>query len=118
MASAPGDETRAHEACAQRVQEERASIVSAAARTRGRTLSDRAWAAARGERPGRHAGEVCCWLRDVPDAEIHLLDGGHFLLEEHAATVAPIVLQIMRTRTRVGPAAPPKDPKRGRLPTK
>jgi pimeloyl-ACP methyl ester carboxylesterase len=44
------------------------------------------------------------WLRDVPDAELHLFEGGHFMLEEHAATVAPIVLQFVRTRTRVGPA--------------
>ena len=41
------------------------------------------------------------WLRDVPDAELHLLDGGHFLLEEQAATVAPIVLRFVRTLPRV-----------------
>jgi pimeloyl-ACP methyl ester carboxylesterase len=44
------------------------------------------------------------WLRDVPDAELHLLDGGHFMLEEHAAAVAPIVLKFVRTRTRGGRA--------------
>jgi pimeloyl-ACP methyl ester carboxylesterase len=45
------------------------------------------------------------WLRDVPDAELHLLDGGHFLLEEHATTVASMVLQFVRTRTRARHAA-------------
>ena len=28
---------------------------------------------------------------DVPDAEIHLLDGGHFLLESALATVAAYI---------------------------
>jgi pimeloyl-ACP methyl ester carboxylesterase len=45
------------------------------------------------------------WLRDVPDAELHLLDGGHFLLEEQAATVAPIVLRFVRALPRTRPAA-------------
>ncbi|ATE52595.1 alpha/beta fold hydrolase [Actinosynnema pretiosum] len=32
---------------------------------------------------------------DLPDAEIHLLDGGHFLLETAAAEVAPLVLRFL-----------------------
>jgi pimeloyl-ACP methyl ester carboxylesterase len=40
---------------------------------------------------GAHA-----WKRDVPDAELHLLDGGHFALEEHAATVAALIRRFVR----------------------
>ena len=28
------------------------------------------------------------FLRDLPKAELHLIDGGHFLLEEHSEFVA------------------------------
>jgi surfactin synthase thioesterase subunit len=35
---------------------------------------------------GAHA-----WKRDVATAELHLLPGGHFLLEERAADVARLV---------------------------
>lgn len=31
------------------------------------------------------------FARDLPDAEIHLLDGGHFLLESHLGEVAPLI---------------------------
>lgn len=29
--------------------------------------------------------------RDVPDAELHLFDGGHFALDEHLPTIAPLI---------------------------
>ncbi|MEA2751528.1 MAG: hypothetical protein QOI41_5671, partial [Myxococcales bacterium] len=57
---------------------------------------------------GAHA-----WLRDVPDAELHLLDGGHFLLEEQTAVVAPIVLQFIRARTHAHFSARPGPSGRG-----
>jgi pimeloyl-ACP methyl ester carboxylesterase len=31
------------------------------------------------------------FARDLPDSEIHLLDGGHFLLESHLGEVAPLI---------------------------
>ncbi|WP_394827670.1 alpha/beta fold hydrolase [Pendulispora albinea] len=31
------------------------------------------------------------YLRDVPDAELHLLDGGHFALEEHAEAISSLI---------------------------
>lgn len=31
------------------------------------------------------------WLRDLPHAELHLLDTGHFALEEEAARVADLI---------------------------
>lgn len=40
------------------------------------------------------------YLTDVPDAELHLLDGGHFTLDEHLPTIAPLVDKFMdRCRT-------------------
>jgi len=35
------------------------------------------------------------FAEDVPDAEIHLLDGGHFLLESSAAQVADLMLAFL-----------------------
>ncbi|MFY3742990.1 alpha/beta fold hydrolase [Anaeromyxobacter sp. Red801] len=35
------------------------------------------------------------YRRDLPRAEIHLLDGGHFLLEEQAPAVARLILRAM-----------------------
>lgn len=40
--------------------------------------------------PGAHA-----YLRDVPDAELHLFDTGHFALEEDAPRIAPLIAQFM-----------------------
>ncbi len=31
------------------------------------------------------------YLRDLPEAELHVLDGGHFLLEEQHAAVAVLI---------------------------
>jgi pimeloyl-ACP methyl ester carboxylesterase len=38
------------------------------------------------------------YLRDLPDAELHLLDGGHFLLEDHAAEVGSLIVRFYDTR--------------------
>jgi surfactin synthase thioesterase subunit len=38
---------------------------------------------------------------DVPDAEIHLLDGGHFLLESAGDQVADLIRDFMGRRVAV-----------------
>ncbi len=38
------------------------------------------------------------YLRDLPDAELHLLDTGHFVLEEDGARVAGHIREFMRER--------------------
>lgn len=35
------------------------------------------------------------YLRDVPDAQLHLFDTGHFALEEHAHDIAPLVARFI-----------------------
>ena len=35
------------------------------------------------------------YLDDVPTAELHLLDGGHFALDEHLDTIAPLVAEFI-----------------------
>lgn len=35
------------------------------------------------------------YLRDLPDAELHLLDTGHFALETHLAQVAPLIADFL-----------------------
>jgi pimeloyl-ACP methyl ester carboxylesterase len=35
------------------------------------------------------------WLRDLPDAELHLLDGGHWLLETNLDEVVPLVRDFL-----------------------
>jgi pimeloyl-ACP methyl ester carboxylesterase len=35
------------------------------------------------------------YLRDLPDAELHLLNGGHFVLEEHHLKVAELIDQFL-----------------------
>jgi pimeloyl-ACP methyl ester carboxylesterase len=35
------------------------------------------------------------YLRDLPDAELHVLDGGHWLLETHLDEVAPLVRDFL-----------------------
>jgi len=40
------------------------------------------------------------YRRDVPKAEVHLFEGGHFLLEEHAEPVATLIRKFLgRHRT-------------------
>ena len=38
------------------------------------------------------------YLRDVPDAELHFLDGGHFVLEDHAAEVGTLMTQFYQKK--------------------
>jgi putative NADH-flavin reductase/pimeloyl-ACP methyl ester carboxylesterase len=44
---------------------------------------------------------------DVPDAEVHLFDTGHFALEDHVGEIAPLIGSFLeRTWSPVGPAGP------------
>jgi pimeloyl-ACP methyl ester carboxylesterase len=49
--------------------------------------------------PGAHA-----YLRDVPDAELHLFDTGHVALEENLPEIAPLIATCL-DRTWRPPAA-------------
>ncbi|WP_419996088.1 alpha/beta fold hydrolase [Streptomyces boninensis] len=40
-------------------------------------------------------GAARAYLRDLPDAELHLLDGGHWLLETHLAEVTALVRDFL-----------------------
>lgn len=40
------------------------------------------------------------YLADAPDAELHLLDGGHFVLDEHLDTVASLIRDFLARHTR------------------
>jgi len=52
--------------------------------------------------PGAHA-----YLRDLPDAEVHLLDSGHFALEEEAPRIAMLIDAFMaRTATQYSFSVP------------
>ena len=49
---------------------------------------------------GRHdiyfdIAEVLSWMRALPRMEAHVLDAGHLLLETHAATAAPLMLDFI-----------------------
>jgi len=39
------------------------------------------------------------YLRDLPKAELHLLDGGHFVLEDHVDEVAKYILKFAKKVT-------------------
>ncbi|GAA2170991.1 alpha/beta fold hydrolase [Actinomadura napierensis] len=43
--------------------------------------------------PGAHA-----YLRDVPDAELHVFDTGHFALEDHLPEIAPLIAAFLDNR--------------------
>ena len=43
------------------------------------------------------------YLRDLPDAELHMLDTGHFALETHSSEIAALILDFMKRR--IEPAA-------------
>jgi pimeloyl-ACP methyl ester carboxylesterase len=56
---------------------------------------------------GRHdvffdLAEIQSWLRALPRMEAHVFDAGHLLLETHAASVVPIMLDFIR-RTSPSP---------------
>ncbi|MDT0345448.1 alpha/beta fold hydrolase [Streptomyces litchfieldiae] len=57
--------------------------------------------------PGAHA-----YLRDVPGAELHLFDTGHFALEDHLPEIAPLVADFL---DRTWAEVPPGGRGRGRL---
>jgi hypothetical protein len=37
-------------------------------------------------------------LRDIPEAELRLLDTGHFALETHSSEITELILDFMRRR--------------------
>jgi pimeloyl-ACP methyl ester carboxylesterase len=50
---------------------------------------------------GRHdaffdIAEIQSWLGDLPRMEAHILDGGHFLLETHAARAAALIAEFLQ----------------------
>lgn len=50
---------------------------------------------------GRHdaffdLAEILSWIKALPRMEAHILDGGHFLLETHAAQAASLMLDFIR----------------------
>ena len=49
---------------------------------------------------GRHdaffdVAEIVSWLEDLPRMEAHILDGGHFLLETHAARATVLINRVL-----------------------
>ena len=40
-------------------------------------------------------GAARAYLRDLPNAPLHLLDGGHWLLETHLDQVAPLMRDFL-----------------------
>ena len=58
---------------------------------------------------GRHDAffdidETLSWMKDLPRMESHILDGGHFLLETHAAPAAEIFRKFI-AETAAAPKA-------------
>ena len=50
---------------------------------------------------GRHEpffelAEVLSWMEDLPRMEAHILDGGHMLLETHAAEAASLMVDFIK----------------------
>jgi pimeloyl-ACP methyl ester carboxylesterase len=53
---------------------------------------------------GRHdaffdLAEIQSWLKDLPRMEAHVLDGGHLLLETHAARAAALIRTFLEDAT-------------------
>ena len=46
------------------------------------------------------AGAARAYLRDLPKAELHLFDGGHWLLETHLPEVVPILRDFLARHAR------------------
>ena len=44
--------------------------------------------------------ETLSWMRALPRMEAHVLDGGHKLLETHAAATAPIMVDFIQRTQR------------------
>ncbi len=54
-----------------------------------------------GERdPAFIAAGAKAYLRDLPDAELHLLDAGHFAVEERASEIARLILRFKKQHRR------------------
>jgi pimeloyl-ACP methyl ester carboxylesterase len=52
-----------------------------------------------GERDEKfNANGAKAYLRDLPDAELHLLDAGHFAAEERTAEIARLILEFLETQ--------------------
>ena len=56
---------------------------------------------------GRHdaffeLAEILSWMRALPRMEAHVLDGGHFLLETHAAAAVSLMLDFIARAQRKG----------------
>ncbi len=59
---------------------------------------------------GRHdsyfdIAETLSWMQDLPRMEAHIFDGGHFLLETHAAAASSLMLDFIRHTQRDGERA-------------
>ena len=55
--------------------------------------------------PSFEAAEAAAYKRDVPGAEVHLLDGGHFALDEQADQIADLTRNFLVTKLGSSPAA-------------
>ena len=44
--------------------------------------------------------EVLSWMEDLPRMEAHILDGGHMLLETHAAEAASLMVDFIKRTQR------------------
>jgi len=55
--------------------------------------------------PSFEAAEAAAYKRDVPGAQVHLLDGGHFALDEQASQIADLTRNFLATKLGGSPAA-------------
>jgi len=46
------------------------------------------------------------YQRDLTDIEVHLLDAGHFALEEESAAIAALIARFYETRPLAAPHRP------------
>ena len=55
--------------------------------------------------PSFEAAEAAAYKRDVPGAEVHLLDAGHFALDEQAGQIADLTRDFLLTKLGGRPQA-------------
>ena len=55
--------------------------------------------------PSFEAAEAAAYKRDVPGAEVHLLEGGHFALDEQADHIADLTRDFLVAELGSSPAA-------------
>jgi pimeloyl-ACP methyl ester carboxylesterase len=73
------------------------------AELRGRTVLRAADRAARlGARHHERGGGARAYLKDLPDAEVHLLDTGHFALDEEDDFIAERIRGFLGTQVEAG----------------